>query len=499
MNNLVALPILIPLLTASIAMVGWRSRIFQRVVALVGAALLLGCSLALLYQSSTEGIQVLQMGAWIAPFGISLVADLLSSIMVVITGLMGLSVLIYSLASNNPEYENFGYYPLMHVLFMGVNGAFLTGDIFNMYVWFEVMLISSFVLLSMGRKRSQMEGAIKYVTLNFLSSGIFLAGIGIIYGVTGTLNMADLSVKLADADPNLTILLSVLFLIAFGIKSGVFPLFFWLPASYHTPPIAVTAIFASLLTKVGVYSLIRVFTLIFIAEPEFTHHLLLFIAGMTMLTGVLGAAAHYEIRRILSFHIISQIGYIVMGLGLFTPLGLAGSVFFLVHNIIVKTNLFLVGGVINRLRGSYHLKKLGGLYELNPMLGILFLIPAFSIAGIPPLSGFWAKLMLIKGGLDIEAYVVVGVALVVSILTLYSMTKIWDQAFWKPEPDTSPARPDKPSAFELSLWLAPVILLAVITVVMGLFPAVFFDIAMRAGEQLMNPAEYIEAVLGQTP
>lgn len=311
--------------------------------------------------------------------------------------------------------------------------------------------------------------------------------------------MADLSVKLADADPNLTILLSVLFLIAFGIKSGVFPLFFWLPASYHTPPIAVTAIFASLLTKVGVYSLIRVFTLIFIAEPEFTHHLLLFIAGMTMLTGVLGAAAHYEIRRILSFHIISQIGYIVMGLGLFTPLGLAGSVFFLVHNIIVKTNLFLVGGVINRLRGSYHLKKLGGLYELNPMLGILFLIPAFSIAGIPPLSGFWAKLMLIKGGLDIEAYVVVGVALVVSILTLYSMTKIWDQAFWKPEPDTSPARPDKPSAFELSLWLAPVILLAVITVVMGLFPAVFFDIAMRAGEQLMNPAEYIEAVLGQTP
>jgi multicomponent Na+:H+ antiporter subunit D len=379
-----------------------------------------------------------------APFGITLVADLLSAIMVVLAGLMGLAVAVYSLASIDQQREAFGYYPLLHILLMGVCGAFLTGDIFNLYVWFEVMLIASFVLLALGSERPQIEGAIKYVTLNLMSSAIFLAAVGILYGVVGTLNMADLAVKLPTVTPpGLVTTLAMLFLVAFGVKAAVFPLFFWLPASYHTPPVAVSAIFAGLLTKVGVYAMIRVFTLLFVQNVGYTHTLILVMAGLTMLTGVLGAVAQNEFRRILSFHIVSQIGYMIMGLGLCTRLALAGSVFYIVHHIIMKTNLFLVSGVAYRLRGTFELKDLGGLYQAHPLLALLFLIPALSLAGMPPLSGFFAKLVLLQAGLEMGQYVIVAVALAVGLLTLVSMTKIWAEAFWKPAQTRLPLSSDR--------------------------------------------------------
>jgi len=268
----------------------------------------------------------------------------------------------------------------------------------------------------------------------------------------GTLNMADLARHLKTVTPpGLVTTVAILFFLAFGIKAAVFPLFFWLPASYHTPPVPVSAIFAGLLTKVGVYALIRVFTLLFVQETATTHTLILIIAGLTMVTGVLGAVAQNEFRRILSFHIVSQIGYMIMGLGIFSPLGLTGSIFYIIHHIIVKTNLFLVSGVAYRLKGTYELKKLGGLYRYSPGLAILFLIPALSLAGMPPLSGFWAKFILLKAGFETENYLIVVVALLVSLLTLYSMTKIWTEVFWKeapPPPATSPCRiPFTPTAW----------------------------------------------------
>jgi multicomponent Na+:H+ antiporter subunit D len=396
------------------------------------------------------------------------------------------------MASIDQQREAFGYYPLLHILLMGVCGAFLTGDIFNMYVWFEVMLIASFVLLALGSERPQIEGAIKYVTLNLMSSAIFLAAVGILYGVVGTLNMADLAVKLPEvAPPGLVTTLAMLFLVAFGVKAAVFPLFFWLPASYHTPPVAVSAIFAGLLTKVGVYALIRVFTLLFVQNVGYTHTLILVIAGLTMLTGVLGAVAQNEFRRILSFHIVSQIGYMIMGLGLFTRLALAGSVFYIVHHIIVKTNLFLVSGVAYRLHGTGELKDLGGLYQAHPMLALLFLIPALSLAGLPPLSGFFAKLALLQAGLEVGQYIIVVVALAVGLLTLVSMTKIWAEAFWKPA--THP-----PASIVLSprTLLLPIAMLATLTVLIGLAAGPLFALSMQAADQLLNPRDYIQAVLG---
>jgi multicomponent Na+:H+ antiporter subunit D len=509
MAQLVIFPILIPLLTAIATLLLREQRQAQRWLSVIGATALLGSTLGLLANVQREGILVLQLGAWPAPFGIVLVADLLSAIMATLGGLMGFAVAIYSLGSIDAGRERVGYYPLLHVLLMGVNISFLTGDLFNLYVGFEVMLMASFVLMALGGERAQLEGSVKYVTLNLLSSALFLAATGIMYGIAGTLNMADLGRLLGGhngaptqaAQPGLIVVVAMLFLVAFGIKAAVFPLFFWLPASYHTPPIAVSAIFAGLLTKVGVYALIRVFTLIFTQDIGYTHTIILVIAGLTMITGVLGAAAQFEIRRILSFHIISQIGYMVMGLALFTPLALAGSVFYLIHHIIVKTNLFLVGGVIQRLRGSYQLQRIGGLYRTTPALAILFLIPAFSLAGIPPLSGFWAKFALVQAGLEVQQYAIVAAALVTGLLTIFSMGKIWAEAFWKEAPVTVDAGGSVAVAgTSAQTWLLlglPMALLATLTVLIGLLFEPIFVLSNQTAEQLLNPNVYIQAVLGR--
>jgi multicomponent Na+:H+ antiporter subunit D len=316
--------------------------------------------------------------------------------------------------------------------------------------------------------------------------------------------MADLAQKLRDA-PRMDLLTSIaiLFLIAFGIKAAVFPLFFWLPASYHTPPVAVSAIFAGLLTKVGVYALIRAFTLLFVQDTGYTHTIILVISGLTMITGVLGAVAQNEFRRVLSFHIISQIGYMTLGLGLFTTAGIAGSIFYIVHHIIVKTNLFLVSGIVHLLCGTYELKKLGGLYASNPGLSILFLVPALSLAGVPPLSGFFAKLTLVQAGLETEQYVIVAIALVVGLFTLFSMTKIWAEAFWKESPDVSDGKKSAGTMAEpgVSAYLLtlPIVSLAAVTVIIGLAVEPVYLLASRAAEQLMDPSEYIRIVMERRP
>ncbi|KAA0874212.1 Na+/H+ antiporter subunit D [Nitrincola tapanii] len=495
----VALPILVPLLTGALSLLAWRSNIMQRILSITGSAALLICSIWLLISVHQEGHVVMQMGGWAAPWGITLVADMLSAIMVLLTGMMALAIAIYSLGSATPSHEKFGYYPLMHLLLAGVAGSFLTGDIFNLYVWFEVMLIASFALLILGGERAQMEGAVKYVTLNLVSSAIFLSAIGLLYGLVGSLNMADIAVKLNQTEHSgLVDVIAVMFMVAFGIKAAAFPLFFWLPASYHTGPVAVSALFAGLLTKVGVYALFRVFTLIFNQSPDFTHEILLWGAALTMITGVLGAAAHFEFRRILSFHIVSQIGYMLLGLALYTPLALLGGVFYITHHIIVKTNLFLISGIVHRLHGTYDLKRLGGLYRSHPGLSLLFLIPALSLAGLPPLSGFFAKFVVIRAGLEAGAWVVTGVALVVGLLTLYSMIKIWAEAFWKAVPEGVQPQPPQGVGGEagLALMYLPIILLAGCTLFIGLNGQPIYLMAETAASQLMNPQGYIQAVLG---
>lgn len=495
MANSVLLPILLPLVTGLFCLMLRRSPALQTGVFIGGLTLTFASSIWLLFGLAQHSYLVVHVGDWKAPIGIVLVADWLAGLMVGISAFLGLIVGIYAL-KEVPEWTRKAHFHTLYpLLLMGVHGAFLTGDLFNLYVWFEVMLIASFVLLTLGGSREELEGGFKYVTINLLSSAFFLSGAGLLYAKTGTLNMADLAVRLSTtASAEVVQSTAILFLVAFGVKAALFPLFFWLPASYHTPPVAISAIFAGLLTKVGVYALIRSYTLFFAVEFPDTQTLLFWLAGLTMVTGVLGAAAHYHIRKILSFHIISQIGYMLMGLALMTPLALAGTVFYLIHHIVVKTNLFLIAGIIKKRCGTEELKDLGGLYRHAPWLGILFFIPAFSLGGIPPLSGFWAKFSLVKAGISIEAYWLVGTALLVGILTLYSMIKIWAEAFLK-APDNG-LTPSKLARKDMALLYSPVVAMTLLTLYFSFFGQSLFSLAELAADQILNPQGYIDAVLG---
>jgi multicomponent Na+:H+ antiporter subunit D len=496
------LPVVIPFLTAILALLFNQRRAAQRALGVIGSVGLLVAGIMLLAVVWTRGIQVTQLGGWPAPYGITFVADLFSAIMVLLAGIMGLTVTVYSLVTIDAEREKYGYYPLVQILLMGVCGAFLTGDIFNLYVWFEVLLIASFVLLALGSERAQMEGAIKYVTLNLISSAFFLAAIGLLYAEAGTLNMADLSRKLLELpQQGLVTTVATLFLIAFGIKAAMFPLFFWLPASYHTPPTAVAAIFAGLLTKVGVYALVRTFTLIFVNNVAYTHTIILTAAGLTMIVGVLGALAQTEIRRILSFLIVSHIGFAVMGLGIYTPPGIAGSVFYVIEDMIVLTALFLVSGVIRVLGGSDRLDQLGGLYASAPGVAALFFIPALSLAGVPPLSGFFAKLALLEAGIAAQQYAIVVTAIIASVLTLLTIVRFWSEVFWKPVPLAAGALGNGQGMLlmhgrdALFLW-TPIITMVALIVAIGLAAGPVFGLAQAAGQQLFDPIEYMRVVLG---
>lgn len=500
MSSLLVFPIILPMITAALAILLRKNTRIQRLAGVTGMAVQCLIAVLLLSEVDREGIIVAEMSGWIAPFGIVLVADFLSAIMIMISSILGMIVAIYSLADIDEKRTVFGYYPFLHVLIMGVNGTFLTGDIFNLYVWFEVMLIASFILLVLGNEKAQLGGALKYVILNIVSSTFLLIGIALTYALFGTLNMADLAARIPEFDsPGAVTTVSMLFLAAFSIKAALFPLFFWLPSSYHTPPAAVSAIFGGLLTKVGVYTLIRFFTLIFVQDLLYTNTILLWAAGLTMIAGVLGAAVQSDLRRTLSFLHISQIGYMVMGLAIYTPLAIVGSIFYIMHHIAVKTNLFLISGVANRLAGSFNMERMGGLYRAFPWLGVLFLIPAFSLAGFPPLSGFWAKLNLVHAGMDARAWPIVAVSLTASLITLFCVGKIWASAFWSPPPGGERAVEEMRGRIaprEMALLTVPVVALAALTLLIGLYAQPFYELSMAAASQLLNPSNYIQAVLG---
>jgi multicomponent Na+:H+ antiporter subunit D len=499
MSGMLILPILLPLAggVAAIFMKSDARRSFY--LALTGAGLHVLAGALLLQHIHLNGILATQLGNWPAPFGITFVADRLSAVMVMITAVVNLAVTSYSRADIDSVLVRRGYYCLLQILVCGICGAFLTGDIFNLYVWFEVMLMASFGLLVIGRSKTQLDGGVKYVVINLLATLLFLTSVGLLYGLTGTLNMADLHEKVAlVSNRGLLTAIAMLFLAAFGIKAALFPLFFWLPASYHTPPVSVSAIFSGLLTKVGIYALIRMFTLVFSVDMAYVFTILPVMAALTMITGVLGAAAQNEFRRILSFHIISQVGYMLLGLALQTRLAFAGAIFYLVHHIVVKANLFLVSGVVKRLGGSFELAQIGGIYRSNGWIAFLFFIPAFSLAGFPPLSGFWAKMILIRASLDTQAYWLAFVAAAVGLLTVYSMTKIWSEAFWKPAP--VPRHDSEPMLSpNVSAWmLAPIAALTMLTIIIGLGAETVFQFAFQAAEELSHPEYYVNAVLGKT-
>jgi multicomponent Na+:H+ antiporter subunit D len=424
-----------PLLGTALCFIVARSQTAQRVIALSVSGAVTVASIAVLVHVDTVGPVTTSMGGWPDAISITFVADRLGALMLVIGNVMMFAVLVYAIGQGSRDERSPWYAPAYLALVAGVSGAFLAGDLFNLFVCFEILLMASYVLMTLEGSDDQIRSGTTYVVLNVVESLVLVTGVALVFATTGTLSMAELPDRLAALPDGVALGLSLLLLIAFGLKAAVFPLFSWLPDSYPAAPSPVSAVFAGLLTKVGVYAILRTQTQWF---PDSNRTLLLVIAAATMVVGVLGAIAQADIKRILSFQVVSSIGYMIAGIALGGVAAVAAVVFYIVHHIPVKTSLFLVDGIVEQDEGTSELSRLDGLGRRSGFLAVLFLIPAFSLAGIPPFSGFIGKLGVITVGLDQGEWWIVAVALVVSILTLVSMMKIWTGAFWGAAPDNRP-------------------------------------------------------------
>ncbi len=492
MSVLLPLMIAVPLMGAALSLLAIRSRVAQRSISVVCAAASAAMSLSILLGVDRNGTEVAAIGDWPAEIAINLVADRFAALMLTISSTMLLAVLLYALGQRTDDERSRWYHPAYMVLIAGVSGAFLAGDLFNLFVWFEVLLIASYVLLTLEGNDGQIRAGTTYVVLNVIESFILVTGVALIFAATGTLNMAVLPERLAELPDGIRLGLNLLLLIAFGLKAAVFPLFSWLPDSYPAAPSPVSAVFAGLLTKVGVYAIIRTQTLLF---PDSNRELLLIVAGLTMVIGVLGAIAQSDMKRIISFHIISQIGYMIMGVALGGVAAISATIFYMLHHIPVKTSLFLVEGIVERETGSSTLGRMSGLARRSGPMAALFLIPAFSLAGLPPFSGFLGKTAVVTEGLAQRSWWIVAAALAVSLMTLVSMLKIWSGAFWG-APEPLPANDIHPGILRKHPLMSGVTTAVVtLTLLIAVFAGPLYRFCERAAFDVTEPSIYPAAVL----
>ena len=503
MNNLLAVPTLLCLLGSAITFLAGRHPAVQRAISVTAVAAVCAVAGVLVWATDTAPL-VLWVGDWPQPLGIVLVADRLGALMLLVAALVSLAVLVYSTGQDEDEMRRETpvsvFHPTFLLLVAGVSNAFLAGDLFNLFVSFELLLFASYVLLTMGGTEDRIRAGSVYVVVNLVSSSIFLVAIASTYAATGTVNLAQLAIRLGELAPEVRGVLQVMLLAVFAIKAAVFPLSAWLPHSYPTAPAPVTAVFAGLLTKVGVYAIIRTQTLLFQAEPLTV--VLGFAAVATMLIGILGAIAQVEIKRMLSFTLVSHIGYMMFGIALANPRALAGSIFYAAHHITIQGTLFLVAGLMERVGGSTSLDRLGGLARISPLLGALFFVPAMNLAGIPPLSGFVAKLALLQAGVadgTPMAWALVVTGVVTSLLTLYAMAKVWNRAFWSTAPEAvveSARSYDSPARGRLLpyLMVGSTVGLIALTLTFTVAAGPMYDYVERSASALFDRS-YITAVL----
>lgn len=507
---MVPLPVVLPLVGAGInlAAVG-RTRV-QRQVSMSVLTAVLAITVVLLFAADQRGPQVVQVGGWAPTEGIVLIVDRLSALMVIVSVVVTMGVLRYSIGQGRSSFDNESdghaplpvFHPTMLVLSAGVSTTFLSGDLFHMYVGFEMLLAASFVLLTLGGTEARVRAGVTYVFVSLLSSMLFLIAIAMIYAATGTVNLAILATRLEMIPADQALVLHVLLILGFCVKAAVFPMSGWLPDSYPTAPAPVTAVFAGLLTKVGIYALIRTQTLLF--PSGLLNDLLMWAALLTMLVGILGAVAQDDIKRMLSFTLVSHIGYLLFGIAVGNAAGMSAAIFYVLHHITIQTTLFLVTGLVERVGGTTASSHLGGLARLSPLLGILFFVPAMNLAGIPPFSGFLGKVGLMQAGVQegtwLSMTLVVG-AVVTSLLTLYAVARIWGRAFWGSPPRVeegmtyTPALTGNSRAMGRGVVLPTMSLVAfglLLTVVAG----PLYEVTDRAAIDLLLREPYLLAVLG---
>ncbi|ANI37841.1 Na+/H+ antiporter subunit D [Mycolicibacterium vaccae] len=529
---LTPLPVLVPMLGAAATLIAGRRPRLQRSIVVMALATVVVVSGALLYLADRDGTIALQVGGWgpteagMGPLGVTLVVDRLSSLMLVVSSIVLLAVVYYAIGQgirDGDERQPVSIFlPTYLVLSAGVFMAFLAGDLFNLFVGFEVLLTASFVLLTIGASKERVRAGIAYVMVSMVSSLVFLFGIALVYATTGTLNLAEIAVRLDDVPEGTRMALFAVLLVAFGIKAAVFPLSAWLPDSYPTAPAPVTAVFAGLLTKVGVYAIIRAHSLLF---PGGGMDNVLMVAGLlTMVIGIFGAIAQSDIKRLLSFTLVSHIGYMVFGIALSTELGMAGAIYYVAHHILVQTTLFLVVGLIERQAGASTLERLGGLAAASPLLAFVFVVPALNLGGIPPFSGFIGKVALLEAGAEsgsVLAWILVAGSVVTSLLTLYVVARVWTKAFWRarkdaPEGHLSGPAPsalldntdetmdiehsDRDDVGRMPVgMLAPTGALIAVGLLLTVLAGPIFAFSDRAASEVLDRGQYISAVLGGQP
>ncbi|MEV4212014.1 Na+/H+ antiporter subunit D [Micromonospora sp. NPDC049662] len=496
MSRLLPLPVVVPLLGAALTLLlADRPRV-QRTVSVLCLAVTFTVALVLLVQAYRHGPVVLAVGGWPPPVGIVLVADQLAALMLVVSSAVTLCVLVYSIGQGRSETSESApvviFHPTYLVLTAGVTNAFLAGDLFNLFVGFEILLAASFVLITLGGTETRIRTGSTYVVVSVLSSMIFLTGVGLVYAATGTLNLAQLAQRLDDLPDNVRVTLQLMLLLAFAIKAAVFPLSAWLPDSYPTAPAPVTAVFAGLLTKVGVYAIIRTETLLFPGGQ--VDDLLMVVAGLTMVVGILGAVAQSDMKRLFSFTLVSHIGYMIFGVALSTAAGLAGAIFYVVHHITIQTTLFLVAGLVEERAGSTDLRRLGGLARVAPLLGVLFFVPAMNLAGVPPFSGFLGKLGLLQAGVAAGGALpatLVAAGTLTSLLTLYVASRVWNIAFWRAPRIAT----EEPVVRLPALTVGATVALVALGVSLTVLAGPLFDVTADAATDLLSRTPYVRAVL----
>jgi multicomponent Na+:H+ antiporter subunit D len=489
--NLAAFPVIFPVIAALFSLLTPRPSAWRRVLVTLVLAGLLFHAGWIVNHAMSDGPLVLRVGGWLSPYGIVLVADTLAGVMLALSSFTALSCALFGFAETETRDEHPLRLPLLLFLLAGINLSFVTGDLFNLFVAFEVMLLSSYGLMTLEAGAKESRQALPYLTLNLIGSTLFLAVTGYAYSLLGTLNFAEMIVR-TDAlagDYRLT-LLAVLMLLVFGMKAGLFPLYQWLPGSYSVMPPPMAAFYAGMLTKVGVYVLIRIFCTVLPPSLTDLHTLIAWSAGLTMVIGVLGAVGQMRVQTILSYHIVSQIGFMALAIGLFTPFAITAAIFYIIHHIIVKAALFLVGGSIAKLNGTDDLARTGGLWRAAPWLGIAFVLQAMSLAGLPPLSGFWGKFMIIQEGLTQGEWVSVAMSLLASVLTLMSMLKIWLGAFWK----TAPAEAPVVCTGRTRAMTGVIVGMACVSLCIGFGAEHFLRIAKHAATESLDRAGYVANV-----
>jgi len=490
---LIVAPVVWCILMGAVLLMLRKRTDLQPLIAIPALAVLALMTLGLLAHVIQNGTLTMTMGRWLPPFGISFTVDLLGAFFAATSSLVALAAGIYGRSDVDDTGRRYGFYPFLMLIMAGILGAFLTGDIFNLYVWFEVLLISSFGLLVLGSERKQLDGAVKYAFLNLIATTLFLVATGYLYGLFGTLNMADIAIKASELRGTAPLMtLVTLYLLAFAMKAAAFPVNFWLPASYHTPRLVVSALFAGLLTKVGIYALLRILGMLFPFEREELSFIIAIAAALTMILGVIGALAQNDIRRSLGFLVISGIGVMMAGLALGSPAGLSGAIFYAAHSMVVMTALYFAAGIGARLGGSFELTSAGGLYVKNALIAAMTLMLFFSVAGLPLFSGFWPKIMLVKASLDIGAWWLAGSILVTGFLTTITVGRIWLLAYWRPAANVDPdAEPLSPLPMGATIALAGLVGLSVLV---GVWPEPVMALAQDAARGLLDPSAYVLSV-----